>query len=181
MRPLWLKCVWGALNTPAAYVEHIMVCDSPDKYPWCFSKDKKDSQGATWEMVLLDMCTQRRLKKSANLHSLIRFCIIGVKKTLNPWLSKMCPIKILIRLRRCASWYKSLLSAHVQGRFLAHLSYSDMVSFCDHILSVVCAFVHLSVHASVHAFVNDFLKQHLLDHCLDFNQSQDWSLVGPLS
>ena len=34
--------------------------------------------------------------------------------TLHPWLSKMRPVKILIRLRECTGWSKSSLSAHVR-------------------------------------------------------------------
>ena len=42
--------------------------------------------------------------------------------------------------------------------FLAYLSCSDKVSFCDHILSVV----RPCVRASVHQSVNNFFKRHLL-------------------
>ena len=61
-------------------------------------------------------------------------------------------------------------------RLLTHLSHSDKLSFCDHILSVVR-------RASVRASVNNFFKRHiLLNHCLHFDQtSQESYLVGPLS
>ena len=36
------------------------------------------------------------------------------EETLRPLLSKMCPVKILIRLRECAGWSKSSLGAHVR-------------------------------------------------------------------
>ena len=39
--------------------------------------------------------------------------------------------------------------------FLLHLSHSDMVSFCDHILSVMC---RASVHPSVNNFFNVKVK-----------------------
>ena len=39
------------------------------------------------------------------------------EETLHPWLSKMRPVKILIRLRECAGWSESSLGAHVQRSF----------------------------------------------------------------
>ena len=61
-----------------------------------------------------DMCAQRGLKSVyVSVHSLI---IIGYphEETLHPWLSKMHPVKILIRLRECAGWSESWLGAHVR-------------------------------------------------------------------
>ena len=62
-----------------------------------------------------------------------------------------------------------------QSLFLVHLSRSDKVSFCGHILFIV----HPSSCACIRACV---FKWHLLiNHWLDFDQtSQKWSLVSPL-
>ena len=38
--------------------------------------------------------------------------------TLQPWLPKLCPVKILFRLRECAVWSESSLGAHVRKYFI---------------------------------------------------------------
>ena len=84
--------------------------------------------GATWENVLYDM-RYKNSNQPAFSCSLIRVFVICMKKlfilgylkcaqwrfwsdwecathedTFHPWISKMCPVKILIRLRMCYTW-----------------------------------------------------------------------------
>ena len=67
-------------------------------------------------------------------------------------------------------------SPEVFRSYLTHESHGDKVSFCDHILSVVCR------ACACPCIRNNFFRHLLLNHCLDFDQtSQEWSLVGPLS
>ena len=66
------------------------------------------------ENILSVMWIQRRLKSAcASAQSDQNLRCLHEKKTLYLWLSKMCPDKILIRLRECASWSESSLDAHV--------------------------------------------------------------------
>ena len=63
---------------------------------------KKSSVHNTSENVPSDICTQRRLKSvCASAPSTQRIRRPHWKK-LYPWLSRMRPVKILIRLRECA-------------------------------------------------------------------------------
>ena len=62
----------------------------------------------------------------ANTRSLISLCCPH-EETLHPWLSKIRPVKVLIRLRECAGWSESSLGAHVRryvfwryGSFILH-------------------------------------------------------------
>ena len=68
----------------------------------------------TWENVPSDMCAQRRLKSAcASVQSdQNRRC--PHEETLHPWLYKLRPVKILIRLCECAVWSESSLGAHVE-------------------------------------------------------------------
>ena len=62
-----------------------------------------------------DMCTKHFKDSNQPVHpcSLISLCYMQ-KETLHPWLSKMCPVKIQIRLRICAVWSESSLGSHVR-------------------------------------------------------------------
>ena len=60
------------------------------------------------------MCAQRRLKSAcASAHSDQSICYPH-EENLRPWLSKMRPVKILVKLRERASLSESSLGAHVQ-------------------------------------------------------------------
>ena len=59
------------------------------------------------------MWIQRRLKSDCAVWSESSLSTWKKKKTLYLWLLKMCPDKILIRLRECASWSESSLDTHV--------------------------------------------------------------------
>ena len=63
--------------------------------------------------VSSDMCARQRLKSACmSAHSdQILSCLH--EETLHPWLSKMCQMKILIRMHNCTGWSESLLSAHI--------------------------------------------------------------------
>ena len=41
--------------------------------------------------------------------------LLSVKETLHPWVSKIRLVRILIKLRKCASWPQSLHGAHVRS------------------------------------------------------------------
>ena len=69
---------------------------------------------ATWENVLFDMCAQRRLKSACASAQTDKSLRCSHDQTFHPWLSKMRPVKILIRLRECADWSESSLGAHVR-------------------------------------------------------------------
>ena len=75
--------------------------------------------GATWENVPSDRSTKLRLKSSTctSVQSDSSFWCPH-EETLHPWLSKMHPVKILIRPCECAGWSESLLGAHVQRYFI---------------------------------------------------------------
>ena len=61
---------------------------------------------------------QTVLNQHAHLCSLISHrCLYD--ETFRPWLSNMCPVKILIRLRECAVWSESSLGARVLRYFSA--------------------------------------------------------------
>ena len=53
-------------------------------------------------------------RTSAQFDQILRY---PHEETLHPWLSKICLVKILIRLRECAGLFKSSLSANVLGTF----------------------------------------------------------------
>ena len=67
------------------------------------------------------------LNQPAYLRSLIRIFVVR-KKTLHPWLSKMCRVKILIRRHECADWSESSLGGHVR-RYIYWRCVSNMFYF----------------------------------------------------
>ena len=60
------------------------------------------------------MCAQRRFKKAAcaDTQSDQSLCFLH-EETLHVWLSKLCPVNIMISLWECVGW-ESLLGAHAQ-------------------------------------------------------------------
>ena len=71
-------------------------------------------RASTWENVPSHMYAQWRLKsRSASVQSDQNVCCLH-EETLHTWLSKMHPMKILIRLCKCTVWSESSLGAHVQ-------------------------------------------------------------------
>ena len=70
--------------------------------------------GSQREKMYLITCTPNEdPNQSAHLRSL-NSLRCPHEETLHPWLSKMRPVKILIRLHECAVWSESSLDAHVQ-------------------------------------------------------------------
>ena len=47
------------------------------------------------------------------------------EETLHPWLSKMRPVRILIRQRECAGWSDSSLGTHVRRYVFLHCGSND--------------------------------------------------------
>ena len=81
----------------------------------CSSSNINIIWATTWESVPSDMWAQRRLESALHLHSLISLHYPH-EDTLHPWLSKMCPAKIQISLRKDSdqpaqwgNWSESLL------------------------------------------------------------------------
>ena len=67
-------------------------------------------------MYLLTCVFNKHSTEPAHLHNLIsHHC--PHEETLHPWLSKMRPVKILIRLRECAGWSEFLLGRHIRMYF----------------------------------------------------------------
>ena len=73
---------------------------------------------AMWGNVPSDMCTERRLKLDFAPAQSVQSLHCLHEETLNSWLSKKRPVKILIRLRECAGCSESSLDAHTKVRFL---------------------------------------------------------------
>ena len=65
---------------------------------------------STWQNVSSGMCIQWRVNVSAQSDQSLR---CPHEETLHPWLPKVRPMNILIRLRECAGWSESSLGAHV--------------------------------------------------------------------
>ena len=68
----------------------------------------------TSENVPSDMCVKRRYKSACASAQSDQSLHYPHEETLHPWLSKMCPVKILIRLRECAVWSESSLVARAR-------------------------------------------------------------------
>ena len=69
---------------------------------------------AMWENVPPDICAQRRHKSACASDQSDQSLRCPHEETLHPWLSKTCPVKILIRLRECAVWSESSLSVYAR-------------------------------------------------------------------
>ena len=69
---------------------------------------------ATSENVPLDIYTLARLKLTCAFAQCDQSLRCPHEETLHPWLFKMRPVKILIRLRECGGWSESSLGAHVR-------------------------------------------------------------------
>ena len=63
------------------------------------------------------MCAQRRLKPVCAFSQYDHNLRCPYEETLRPWLSKMRPLKILIRLRECAGWSESSWAHMYEGTF----------------------------------------------------------------
>ena len=61
-----------------------------------------------------NMCAIEDSNQPAHPRKLIRVFVLRMKKTSDPWLSKMRPAKIQISLRKCAGWSESSLGAQVR-------------------------------------------------------------------
>ena len=86
------------------------------------------------------------LRPTKTLNSLRRMrCLIGVFVVawkilyMYPWLFKMCPVEMLIRLRESTGWSDSLLGAYVRrGHFLTlRLKWCKMKPYTDYLKTVI--------------------------------------------
>ena len=69
----------------------------------------------TWENVPSDMCAQRRLRSACASAQSALSLRCPHEATLHPWLSKMCPEKILIKLSEWSDRSESSLCADVRS------------------------------------------------------------------
>ena len=68
-----------------------------------------------WENMHSDLCAQQKLKSSfASAQSVQSLCCLH-EETLHPCISKMHPVKLLMRLQEYTGFSKSLLGSHLQG------------------------------------------------------------------
>ena len=77
---------------------------------------------------------------SLGIHSLISLPC-SYEETLHPWLSKMCWVKILIRLHKWAGWFESLLEntfSDITTHFVTMVTCSDYVSLLMDVLKSKC-------------------------------------------
>ena len=73
------------------------------------------------------MCAQRSLK-SVHASTQSDYSLpCPHEETLHPSLSRMCPVKILIRLRECAGWSESSLGAHIRRYFFCRCDSNGIV------------------------------------------------------
>ena len=81
-----------------------------------FEQKREDTNKwpGTSENVPSDTCAQRRLKSDYACAQSDQSLCCPHEETLHPWRSKLCPVKILIRLRERAVWSESSLGAHVR-------------------------------------------------------------------
>ena len=89
-----------------------MILDFIDNINWA----------TTWESVSSDMSAQLRLKPPCTCTQSDQSLRYLYEETSHLWLSKMCPVKILIRLRKCEVWSESSLGHMSEGHFLMLLS-----------------------------------------------------------
>ena len=75
-----------------------------------------------WENVPSDMCAKRRLKSACTTAQSDRSPRRPHEETSHPMLSKMRPVKILIRLHEFGSWSESSLCAYVRRYIFWHLT-----------------------------------------------------------
>ena len=87
------------------------------KYPRAPFEMDKNKSVAKGENLPSNICARRRLKSACPSAQSDHNLRCPHEETLHPWLSKMRPVKILIRLRECAGWSESPLGAHVRRYF----------------------------------------------------------------
>ena len=124
----------------------------------------KTSEPQRMKMYLLTWAPNEDSSQAAHPRSLIRLRC-RQEGTLHHWLSKMCPVKILIRLRECAGWSESSLGAYAQ-RYVFWRFGSDSTVFY-----LICT-LHLTSY-------NIYPKFRIcLFECLSSDASKDWWLNG---
>ena len=108
--PIWSYSVWSCMSV-CRNIQCMSVC--------------RNIQGKMLDISILsfaepqckkatsDMCVKRRLKSACASAQSDQSLYCPHEETLHPWLSKMRPLKILIRLCECANWSEASLGAHV--------------------------------------------------------------------
>ena len=67
----------------------------------------------TWGKSTLWHAVTTKTQISLLIRTVWPVFVVRTKETFHPWLSKMRPVNILIRLRGCAIWSESSLGAHI--------------------------------------------------------------------
>ena len=118
------------------------MCISVDQYDWILSliciPDCKRAE--TWVKVpFMIYSSNVDSNQPAHPRSLIWVFVVRMKKLcMHPCLSKMHPVKILIRLRECTGWSESSLGAHVR-RFVGAQMLHVLTTWCLCICLSVCS------------------------------------------
>ena len=106
--------------------KNLARCDHP--MSMC-SPPARNGTAASVNIPSGDMCVQRRLRSACASAQSDQSLCCPHEETLHPWLIKMRPVKILIRLRECAGWSESLLGAIPKLLILTLLLNSSLSCF----------------------------------------------------
>ena len=96
---------------------------------------RRPKRVATSENVPLDIYTLVRLKLTCAFAQCDQSLHCPHEETLHPWLFKMRPVTILIRLRECAGWSESLLGTHFRKYVFWHCGSNKQCSFISDALT----------------------------------------------
>ena len=110
----WSACCFVYSNEPQRQKTYLLIC-APNK----------DSTQLPFTRILVTEFAVRIIKSENSLSAWIKSenelstwikseSSLSVWRSIHPWLSKQCPVKILIRLRECTGWSESSLGAHVR-------------------------------------------------------------------
>ena len=98
---------------------------------------------AMWENEPSDIYALRRHRSSCASAQSDQSFHCPHEETLHSWLSKMRPVKILIRLRKCAGWSESSLGGHIWKYIFWRCGLDDLRR-CVRILSLLFDETHIS-------------------------------------
>ena len=123
--------------TALAFVSSDQCLHCPFKGPWATTAEcintvqRSNDTSTTRENVPLNRCAHHSNKHAVPCSLISHHCD---EEALYPWLSKICPVKILIRLHECAVWSESSLDARPEVTFPMWLVWRGyvcrMIWFC---------------------------------------------------
>ena len=96
---------------------------------------EREENGPLREKTFLRSCApKQRLKSTCSSVQSDQSHRCSREETLHPWLPKMRPVKILIRLRVCAGWSESSLGAHFRRYVFQRYGSNDRwMKICLHL------------------------------------------------